>query len=271
MMGAPLAWLGASPVLVYNLLLLAGFTLTGWVTSLVVHRWTGDWTAGILAGSVMAFNAHSLTRLPHLHASHMEFLMLTLLALDRVLRQPTTGNALLLAVSFVLQALTSNYHMVFTLFALAAAVAVRPADWTGPRFRPAARALLIAGAVSAVCIFPFLLPCIGAWTMASRDRWRRSAHAHRLPGRLLSTAGRLHYAIWSEVHQSRRTRSFGFCRLTRPCDGSDDRPRLRAACVLAIGIVGFLLSFGTSLPGYSLSIGPSRCCRASAGRTAVTW
>ena len=135
MMGAPL-WLGASPVLVYNLLLLAGFTLTGWVTSLVVHRWTGDWTAGILAGSVMAFNAHSLTRLPHLHASHMEFMLLTLLALDRVLRQPTTGNALLLAVSFVLQALTSNYHMVFTLFAIAAAVAVQALGLDGPALPP---------------------------------------------------------------------------------------------------------------------------------------
>src|SRR5437868_11161364 len=31
LMGAPLRWLGASPVLVYNLLLLAGFALTGWV------------------------------------------------------------------------------------------------------------------------------------------------------------------------------------------------------------------------------------------------
>src|SRR5438445_6530134 len=126
-MGAPLSWLGASPVLVYNLLLLAGFTLTGWVTSLVVHHWTKDWTAGIVAGSVMAFNAHTLTRLPHLHASHVEFLLLTLFALDRTLRLPTVRNALLLAAMFVLQALTSNYHMVFTLAALAAAMLVRPA------------------------------------------------------------------------------------------------------------------------------------------------
>src|SRR4249920_236368 len=41
-MGAPLFWLGASPVLVYNLLLIAGLALTGWTTSLVVERWTGN-------------------------------------------------------------------------------------------------------------------------------------------------------------------------------------------------------------------------------------
>ena len=258
MMGAPLLWLGASPVLVYNLLLLAGFTLTGWVTSLVVHRWTGDWTAGILAGSVMAFNAHSLTRLPHLHASHMEFMLLTLLALDRVLRQPTTGNALLLAVSFVLQALTSNYHMVFTLFAIAAAVAVRPSDWTGPRFRPVARALLIAGAVSAACIFPFLLPYYRARVDygLTRSLEEVSTYAASLDD-YLSTAGRLHYSIWSEEFTNRAGTALfpgvlplGLALVTIT---SDTIVRdLRARMCLAIGIVGFLLSFGTSLPGYSL-------------------
>src|SRR5581483_3601341 len=36
MMGAPLFWLGASPVLVYNLLLLAGFALSGWSLAIVM-------------------------------------------------------------------------------------------------------------------------------------------------------------------------------------------------------------------------------------------
>ena len=35
MMGAPLLWAGASPVLVHNLVLMAGFALTGWTTCLV--------------------------------------------------------------------------------------------------------------------------------------------------------------------------------------------------------------------------------------------
>ena len=32
MLGAPLLWAGASPVLVHNLVLIAGFALTGWAT-----------------------------------------------------------------------------------------------------------------------------------------------------------------------------------------------------------------------------------------------
>ena len=58
-MGAPLFWAGASPVLTYNLLLIAGFALTGWAMCLVIARWTGDWIAGVAAGIVMGFNAHA--------------------------------------------------------------------------------------------------------------------------------------------------------------------------------------------------------------------
>jgi len=50
MMGAPLLWGGASPVLVHNLVLMAGFALTGWATCLVMKRWTGSWLAAILSG-----------------------------------------------------------------------------------------------------------------------------------------------------------------------------------------------------------------------------
>src|SRR6187200_636337 len=61
-MAAPLLWSGASPVLAYNVVLMAGLALTGWTTSLVVGRWTGSRLAGILSGSLMAFNALTLTR-----------------------------------------------------------------------------------------------------------------------------------------------------------------------------------------------------------------
>ena len=93
-MAAPFLWLGASPVLAYNLVLLAGFTLTAWASTLVVARWTGDWTIAILAGTFAGFNAHTISRLPHLQAQHGEFLPLSLLALDALLREPRVGHAL---------------------------------------------------------------------------------------------------------------------------------------------------------------------------------
>ena len=106
-MAAPLLWAGASPVLAYNLVLIAGFALTGFAMCLVVARWTDDWAAGIVAGILAAFNGHLLTRMPHLQALHVEFLPLALLALDRLLRTPRVRHAVSLAAWFTLQALAS--------------------------------------------------------------------------------------------------------------------------------------------------------------------
>ena len=70
-MAAPLAWAGASPVLVYNLVLIAGFALTAFATFVLVERWTGSWPAGLLAGSLFAFNTHTLTRFAHVQGIHI--------------------------------------------------------------------------------------------------------------------------------------------------------------------------------------------------------
>jgi len=49
LMGAPLLWLGASPVLVHNLLIILGLTLSAWAMYLVAARWTGSGSDGIVA------------------------------------------------------------------------------------------------------------------------------------------------------------------------------------------------------------------------------
>src|SRR2546423_9073801 len=66
LMGAPLAWSGASPVLVYNVILIVGFALTAFATCLLIEAWTGDLLAGLLARSMFAFNTPTLTPLAHL-------------------------------------------------------------------------------------------------------------------------------------------------------------------------------------------------------------
>ena len=55
--GAPLFWLGASPVLAYNLLLIAGLALTGVDGKRRRGAMDGEWCAGVVSGSLMAFNA----------------------------------------------------------------------------------------------------------------------------------------------------------------------------------------------------------------------
>ena len=157
-LAAPVFASGGSPVLAYNLVLLAGFAFTGWAMCLVVRTWTGSWLAGMLSGTVVAFNAHTLTRLPHIQAQHAEFLPLALLALDAFLRWPRWSSAILVGLWLVVQGLGSIYLLVFTIVALLGTMMARPGDWLGDRFRVVAPRLAIAALVAVVLLLPVLLP-----------------------------------------------------------------------------------------------------------------
>src|SRR5436309_9056671 len=123
----PVAAAGGSPVLAYNLILIAGFALTGWAFCLLIRRWTGSWAAGYVGGSACAFNSHVLVRLAHLQTQHVEFIALMLFAVDRLARSHRLRDALLLG--FALQGLTSIYLLVFSTWAFMFAVVARTRDW----------------------------------------------------------------------------------------------------------------------------------------------
>lgn len=161
---APLLAAGASPVLAYNLILLAGMALTAWSMCLVMWAWTDDWIAGLVAGIALAFNAHTLTRLPHIQAQHAEFVPIALYAIDAVLRGSRWWAALLLGAAVALQAMASIYLFVFVTVALLVALLVRPEDWWARRARPSVTRVLVAVAASAVVLVPLFLPYLALRT-----------------------------------------------------------------------------------------------------------
>lgn len=256
-MGAPLLWSGVSPVLTYNLLLLAGFALSAWTMALLVRRWTGQRTAALVAGSIFGFSAHTLTRLPHLQAQHVEFLPLALLALDELLRQPGAGRALKLAAWSTLQALTSIYLLVLTLVALAVAVIARPAEWTGRRALPLLRALAITSAVAAVVLLPLLLPYYRVSHDQGLTRTLDDAAQYSASwADYLTTPARVHQ-WWSGrlgIGHGGMTGLFpgalGIVLSMIALVGSGWRDA-RVRMMLVIGAAGLALSFGPSLPGYA--------------------
>ncbi len=251
--GAPLAWLGASPVLVYNVLLIAGLAFSGWAGCLLVWRWTGDLAAGTIAGTILAFNAHTLTRLPQLQALHVEFIPLALLAFDALLARPSRRHAVWLGVWIALQGTTSYYGFVFLLTALAAGALVRAREWTGPAFRRAAAGVGLAAALAAVLLTPFLLPYIGTGQVRPLEEVARYSASW---GDYLASPARVHFAVWS-------ARWFGGSAALFPgvvalalallaiVWGIPFRDR-RARMALAFGVAGVALSFGPGLPGYRL-------------------
>ena len=254
LMGAPLLWSGASPVLVYNLLLIAGLALTGWTTSLVVARWTKSRLAGLISGSLMAFNALSLTRFPELQDQHLEFFPLALWALDRLLTTPRLAYAVHLAGWFALQALTGGYLLVFTALSLVASVVARPADWIGPRFRRVAGWLLLSAVVAGLALTPFLLPYLRVsrehgFTRSMEEVAEFSAHFTDY----LATGGRFHFEVWSHRFYDGDALFPGVIAsglVVVALAGGVAWKDARARMALAFGLVAFAVSFGPAFPLY---------------------
>ncbi len=197
-MAMPLRAAGLSPTATYNLLVLAGFTLSAWAMWCLVAGWTGDWAAGAVAGAAFAFNAHLLTRFAHLQTLHLEFVPVVLLAMDRLAATPRRRDALLLGLGLVLVGLTSIYLLVFITAAVVVGLAARAAEW---RAHP--RSTLGYGTAGIIVGLAALLPVLWPYWIVNRELGleRTLADAAQFSAGwrdYLATGGRLHYALWSD-------------------------------------------------------------------------
>lgn len=256
LVGAPLRWLGSSPVLTYNLLLLLGFVTTGLAMYVVVATWTNDKMAALLSGSLLAFNAHTLTRLPHLQAIFAVGLPLALWAFDRLVQRGQTRHAVWLALSVLMCALTSGHLAVFTFFALSAALVARPEVWWRFQNRTVLLKLAIAAAVTLVVTLLILWPY---QLLHSQEDFQRPLDGliAATPMTYLSTAANMHYNWWSnQIFRvvTEETLFPGFTAIVLSVAAFALSPRAISTAgrmLLAIGTVGFVMSLGMSTPVYA--------------------
>lgn len=262
LLGAPLQWLGGSPVLVYNIVLIAGFALTAFAGYMLVHSWTRDQAAGLLAGSAFAFNTHTLTRLAHIQAIHAYGLPLSLLAADRIVTHARSRDALMLALWITMMAYTSGYLVVFAAVMIAVAVLARIGRW-GAQPVPVLRCFALSAALAAIAIAPVYLP------------YRRVAHEQGMVRSLasvaqysatlkgyLATAGTIHFHTWSGRFFTDPVDAFfpgvvvialsmaalWYALVRREKGGFADSCRI--LMLVAIAATGLILSLGTQTPIY---------------------
>jgi hypothetical protein len=258
--GAPIAWLGGSPVQVFNLLTFVGFALTGFAAYALMLMWTGDWRAALLTGSSFAFNTHTLTRLPHMQALHIYGLPLALMAIDRLLTLQRTRDALLLALWLIVMAYTSGYLLVFGVVLVGVAIVTRAPDWL-PNARAVSSRLAVAIVVAAIGIVPLSLPYQRA---ANEQGMVRSLDAvseySATPSGYLAASGRLHLATWSAAFFKDPVNSFfpGIVVIALAIVALvswrrfDPPSRRRITMLTAIAVTGFVLSLGTHTPFYGV-------------------
>ncbi len=266
LMGAPAAWLGGSPVLVFNLMVIAGFALSALAGYALVYAWTGDRAAGLLTGSMFAFNTHTLTRLAHVQGLHIYGLPLALLAADRVITGSRRRAWLWLAAWMTVMAYTSGYLVVFAACMLAVALVTRIGEWRR-RAVPVLGGFGLAAATATLAILPLYVPYrrVARTEHMMRPLEAVTEYSATLAG-YLASAGTVHISTWSGRFFKDPVDSFfpGFVVLALALvalwtagrapasDGSLDGQRLRRRVVMLAGIAatGLVLSLGTRTPVY---------------------
>ena len=175
---APLHWLGVERILIYNLVFLAGFVLSGVATALLVRSLTGHAGGGIVSGLIFAFLPYRIDQYPHLQLQQTQWIPLSLWALHRLIRTGRVRDGVCLGVSVGGQILSCVYYGLFLLpylavvgGALLVALGVRP-RWptarvrgqtamardprlgSGPDGKARAIALSVAAAIVGVAVLP---------------------------------------------------------------------------------------------------------------------
>ena len=102
-MAAPLLWLGVPQLVVYNLVFLAGFALSGVGMFVLVRSLTGQTGAALVAGFVFAFLPYRYMHYAHLELQFAQWMPLGLWALHRTLREGRLRHGLLAGLFFALQ------------------------------------------------------------------------------------------------------------------------------------------------------------------------
>jgi hypothetical protein len=262
-LGAPIAWIGGSPVLVYNLMMIAGFALSALAAYALALRWTHDRVASLLAGTTFAFNTHTLTRLAHVQALHIYGLPMALLATDRIITEGRARHGVWLAAWMMVLAYTSGYLLVFASMVVAIAMLVRVREWL-PRWRAVLTSSAVATGLAALVILPLWIPYHRAATKQGMVRSLEAvAEYSATPKGYLAAAGTIHLSTWSGRFFKDPVDSFfpgvvlivmaaTAVALTFRRGGNDEETvtRRRVLMLIVIAAAGVVLSFGTATPVY---------------------
>lgn len=150
---APLRWLSANPILLYNVAVLAVLAVASFGFYLVARHMTGNLGVALLAGIVIPYSPQQTQHLVHLNLLTLAGFPFLLLGLFRLVDKPGIVAAAAVALAFTFQAGTSGYH-AFTAAILCLIFAV----WRWREFaRPTVTmTAMVAAMVAAILLSPYI-------------------------------------------------------------------------------------------------------------------
>ena len=146
---APLLWAGVHQVVVYNVLFLSAFVLSGITMYLLVRALTGRRDAAVVSATVFMLHPYRYEHYSHLELQMTMWMPLALWTLHRTMAKARLRDGLATGLAFAAQTLSSLYYGVY--FAVYAAV-VGAALWMARRVPLPPLAALAAGAALATAL-----------------------------------------------------------------------------------------------------------------------
>lgn len=149
---APLLWTGASRILIYNLVFLAGFALSGVGAALLVRRLTGSAAAAIVAGVIFAFCPFRFDHYPQLQLQQAQWIPLAFWAYHRLIDRGRASDGALLGVFVACQLLSCMYYGIYLasyFVVVGSALLLACAAFDRTRLRAIALAIVVAVALFA--------------------------------------------------------------------------------------------------------------------------
>jgi len=154
---APLHWIGMGPLLVHNLIFLAGFIVSGAGTAVLVRKLTGSGAAGFIAGLVFAFVPFRIDHYAHVQMQQTECLPFAMLALHRLIETGRVRDGVWFGLLSAGQMLSCVYFGLFLIvYATVVGGALLAAGMRSPQFLNQRRlvAVFVAALVFGAAVLP---------------------------------------------------------------------------------------------------------------------
>jgi hypothetical protein len=121
---APFFWIGLSPVLIYNVLLIAGYAGSGLAMFLLVRYLTGATGPALVSAAIFTMAPYRLEHAMHLELQWAMWMPLTFWALHRAVEDPSPRFGVLAGLFAWLQVVSCVYYGLFLAIVLVVAVPV---------------------------------------------------------------------------------------------------------------------------------------------------
>jgi hypothetical protein len=156
-LATPLLWAGLPPVLVHNLMLLAGIALSGAGMFVLARRLSGSAAAGVTAGFIFAFAPYRFEHYMHMELQWTVFSPWAFWALHRTFETARIRDGALVGVFVALQFLSSIYYGAFLATLLGLVVIILCCPLRGQPLTSRLTAVAIGGAIAIALAAPYAL------------------------------------------------------------------------------------------------------------------